>query len=70
MQSKGFYVSELDAEAASRKDGVFKGSIPTVSSKRKQPGTSWAPFCTQSELRKQGPPFWHRGSLDTQRMWK
>lgn len=37
-------MSELDAEAASRKDGVFKGSIPTVSSRAPAPkGNSQAP---------------------------
>lgn len=73
-QSKGFYVSELDPEAPSRKDSVFHtDSIPTASSRAPAPkGNSQAPpgLPSQSELRKEDPPFWHTGSLDMQRMWK
>lgn len=38
MQSKGFYVSELDPEAPSRKDSVFHtDSVPTASSRAPAP---------------------------------
>lgn len=45
MQSKGFYVSELDPEAPSRKDSVFHtDSVPTASSRAPAPkGNSQAP---------------------------